>query len=62
MLEHLLIQHLTEFFNVGEHKCMLLEGADWNDGMDMARTAVKAWLFRPSTPAIYRRWRIYAGR
>lgn len=36
LLEHMLIQHLTVFFNVGEHNMMLLEGADWNDGMDMA--------------------------
>ncbi len=37
ILEHLLIQHLTAFFNVGEHHMIRLEGADWNDGMDMAR-------------------------
>jgi cellobiose phosphorylase len=37
VLEHLLIQHLTAFFNVGEHNTIKLEGADWNDGMDMAR-------------------------
>jgi len=37
ILEHLLVQHLTVFFNVGEHNNILLEGADWNDGMDMAR-------------------------
>lgn len=37
ILEHLLIQHLTAFFNVGEHNIIRLEGADWNDGMDMAR-------------------------
>ena len=37
ILEHLLAQHLTAFFNVGEHNNILLEGADWNDGMDMAR-------------------------
>lgn len=37
LLEHLLIQHLVPFFNVGEHNNILLEGADWNDGMDMAR-------------------------
>ncbi len=37
ILEHLLIQHLTAFFNVGEHNIIKLEGADWNDGMDMAR-------------------------
>jgi cellobiose phosphorylase len=37
VLEHFLIQHLTAFFNVGEHNLCLLEGADWNDGLDMAR-------------------------
>lgn len=37
VLEHLLIQHLTAFFHVGEHNIIRLEGADWNDGMDMAR-------------------------
>jgi cellobiose phosphorylase len=36
VLEHLLVQHLTAFFNVGEHNQIKLEGADWNDGMDMA--------------------------
>ena len=36
VLEHLLVQHLTVFFNVGEHNQIKLEGADWNDGMDMA--------------------------
>jgi cellobiose phosphorylase len=37
VLEHILIQHLTSFFHVGEHNIIKLEGADWNDGMDMAR-------------------------
>ncbi len=36
LLEHLLIQHLTAFYNVGEHNIILLEGADWNDALDMA--------------------------
>jgi cellobiose phosphorylase len=36
VLEHLLIQHLTAFFNAGEHGSILLEDADWNDGLDMA--------------------------
>ncbi|MBN2388469.1 MAG: cellobiose phosphorylase [Anaerolineales bacterium] len=36
VLEHLLIQHLTAFYNVGSHNTLLLEGADWNDGLDMA--------------------------
>ncbi len=37
LFEHLLVQHLTSFFNVGEHNIMRLEGADWNDTLDMAR-------------------------
>ena len=37
VLEHLLVQHLTAYFNVGAAGNILLEGADWNDGMDMAR-------------------------
>lgn len=36
VLEHLLVQHLTAFFNVGAHHLCRLEGADWNDGLDMA--------------------------
>ncbi len=36
VLEHLLVQHLTAFFNVGAHNTCRLEGADWNDGLDMA--------------------------
>ncbi len=39
ILEHLLVQHLTAFFHVGvAGNTILLEGADWNDGMDMARS------------------------
>jgi len=37
ILEHILVQHLTTFFNVGEHNIIRLEGADWNDTLDMAR-------------------------
>jgi len=37
LLEHMLVQHLASFFNVGEHNIILLEGADWNDTLDMAR-------------------------
>lgn len=38
ILEHLLVQNVTAFFDVGEHGNMRLRGADWNDGLDMART------------------------
>ncbi len=36
VLEHILVQHLVQFFNVGEHNTIRLENADWNDGLDMA--------------------------
>lgn len=37
VLEHLLVQNLVQFFNVGPHNHVRLEGADWNDGLDMAQ-------------------------
>jgi cellobiose phosphorylase len=37
IFEHLLIQNLIPFYNVGSHNCIRLEGADWNDALDMAR-------------------------
>lgn len=36
VLEHLLIQQITQFFDVGRHRHMRLRGADWNDALDMA--------------------------
>jgi cellobiose phosphorylase len=36
ILEHILIQNLVQFFNVGQHNITRLENADWNDGLDMA--------------------------
>jgi len=36
ILEHLLIQHLTSFYEVGAHNMFRLRGADWNDALDMA--------------------------
>ncbi len=36
IMEHVLIEHLVQFFNVGEHNIIRLENADWNDGLDMA--------------------------
>ncbi len=36
VLEHLLVQNLTAFYEVGEHNMMRLRGADWNDALDMA--------------------------
>ena len=37
IFEHILLQNLTQFFNVGSHNHVRLEGADWNDGLDMAK-------------------------
>lgn len=37
VFEHLLLENLVQFFNVGAHNHIRLEGADWNDGLDMAR-------------------------
>ncbi len=36
VLEHLLVQNLTSFYEVGEHNHIRLRGADWNDALDMA--------------------------
>lgn len=36
LLEHILLQHLAQFYDVGEHNHMRLHGADWNDALDMA--------------------------
>lgn len=36
ILEHLLIEHLTAFYEVGAHNIFRLRGADWNDALDMA--------------------------
>ncbi|MBR2523134.1 MAG: cellobiose phosphorylase [Clostridiales bacterium] len=36
VLEHLLLQNLAAFFDIGEHGHMKLRGADWNDALDMA--------------------------
>jgi cellobiose phosphorylase len=51
VLEHLILENVTSFFDVGEHGNMRLHGADWNDGLDMAShrgesvafTAAYAW-------------------
>lgn len=37
VLEHLLIEMLTSFYDVGEHNHIRIRGADWNDALDMAK-------------------------
>lgn len=39
ILEHLLLENVIPFFNVGNHGNIRIEDADWNDGMDMAKEA-----------------------
>lgn len=36
ILEHLLVQQLSTFYEVGAHNICRLRGADWNDALDMA--------------------------
>lgn len=36
VLEHLLMQNLCAFYEVGAHNIIRLRGADWNDALDMA--------------------------
>lgn len=36
VMEHLLLQNLTAFYEVGEHNHSRLRDADWNDALDMA--------------------------
>lgn len=36
VLEHILVQNLTAFYEVGEHNQLRLLNADWNDALDMA--------------------------
>lgn len=36
ILEHLILQHLCAFYEVGDHNHIRLRGADWNDALDMA--------------------------
>lgn len=36
VLEHILVEQLCAFYEVGEHNHYRLRGADWNDALDMA--------------------------
>ncbi|MBS3733971.1 MAG: cellobiose phosphorylase [Phycisphaerae bacterium] len=38
LLEHILLEVLTSFYHVGDHGNIYLEGGDWNDTYDNART------------------------
>jgi cellobiose phosphorylase len=36
ILEHILLENLTAFYDVGEHNHIRIRNADWNDALDMA--------------------------
>ncbi len=36
IIEHLLVENMCAFFEVGKHNVLRLRGADWNDALDMA--------------------------
>ncbi len=46
VFEHVLVQQLSAFYHVGEHNVLLLEGADWNDTLDMARNRGESSCFQ----------------
>lgn len=37
IIEHILIENLCAFYDVGEHNHIKIRGADWNDALDMAK-------------------------
>ena len=55
VLEHLLLQNLAAFFDVGEHGSMKLRGADWNDALDMGSHRGESVAFTAAYAGNYRR-------
>ncbi len=55
VLEHLLLQNLAAFFDIGEHGSMLLRGADWNDALDMGSKRGESVAFTAAYAANYRK-------
>ncbi|MBO4243263.1 MAG: cellobiose phosphorylase, partial [Clostridiales bacterium] len=55
VLEHLLLQNLAAFFDVGEHGHMKLRGADWNDALDMGKDKGESVAFTAAYCRNYRR-------
>jgi len=48
ILNHILIQHKRPFSKIGKHGNFLLEGGDWNDGLDMAKEKGESVAFTAS--------------
>ncbi|MBO4636581.1 MAG: cellobiose phosphorylase [Clostridiales bacterium] len=56
ILEHLLVQNLTAFYDTGEHGHMKLRGADWNDALDMAKDRGESVAFTAAYCGNFRRF------
>ena len=56
VLEHLLLQNLAAYFDVGEHGSMKLRGADWNDALDMGSHRGESVAFTAAYAGNYRRF------
>ena len=52
VLEHLLLQNLCAFYEVGDHNIIRLRGADWNDALDMAEEKGESVAFTVRMPEI----------
>lgn len=55
VLEHLLLQNLAAFFDIGENGSMRLRGADWNDALDMAKDKGESVAFTAAYCGNYRK-------
>lgn len=55
VLEHLLLQNLAAFFDIGEHGHMKLRGADWNDALDMGKDRGESVAFTAAYCGNFRR-------
>ena len=55
VMEHLLLQNLASFFDVGEHGHMKLRGADWNDALDMGKDRGESVAFTAAYAGNYRK-------
>ncbi len=62
ILEHLLLQNLCAFYEVGEHNHILLRGADWNDALDMAADRGESVAFTAAYAGNLKNLAVYIGK
>lgn len=55
VIEHLLLQNMAAFFDIGEHGHMKLRGADWNDALDMGKDKGESVAFTAAYCGNYRK-------